>query len=63
MASRTLSFQVGTSLLLELAQDVLDEGNVKMFTTKMGITIGGLDFEDTLLHLQMDISKDPPPRS
>ena len=47
-----VSFQVGTSLLLKLAQDVLDKGNIKIFTTKMGITVGGFDLEDTLLHLQ-----------
>ena len=31
---------------------MLNKDNVEVFTTKMGVTIGGLDLEDTLLHLQ-----------
>jgi hypothetical protein len=44
--------QVNTRLLLELLDDVADQGNVEVLTTQVGITVGGLDLEDTLLDLQ-----------
>lgn len=34
---------------LELLDEVIDETVVKVLTTRMGITIGGHDAEDTLL--------------
>lgn len=50
--SHSVARNVNTSLLLELSQDVVDKSNVEVFTTKMGVTVGGLDLENTLLHLK-----------
>ena len=36
-------------LALELLDEVVDETVVEVFTTKVGVTSGGLDLEDTLL--------------
>ena len=41
-----------TVLALELLQDVLNEVDVKVFTTQVCVTVGGLHFKHTLLHLQ-----------
>ena len=41
-----------TALLLELLEDVLDENDVEVLTTEVSVTVGGLDLEHTLLHLQ-----------
>lgn len=38
--------------LLELGQQVIDDGNVKVFTTQVSVTVGGFDLENTLLHFQ-----------
>lgn len=43
---------VNAGLLLELGKDVVDERNVEIFSTKVGVTVGGLDLEDSLLHLK-----------
>jgi len=47
-----VAVQVDTLLLLELLDEVADEGDVEIFTTKMSVTVGGLDLEDTVLDLQ-----------
>ena len=39
--------ELDTSGLLEFVHDVGGEGFVEIFTTEMGVTVGGLDFEDT----------------
>ena len=39
-------------LLLELVEEVVDERNVEVLTTKVSVTVGGLHLEHTLLHLQ-----------
>ena len=39
-------------LALELVDEVVDETVVKVFTTKVSVTSGGLDFEDSLLNGQ-----------
>lgn len=38
--------------LLELADKVVGKGNVKVLTTQMGVSVGRLDLEHSLLHLQ-----------
>jgi hypothetical protein len=48
----TVAGKVDTGLLLELVDDVADEVNVEVLTTKVGVTVGGLDLEDTLLDLK-----------
>ena len=44
--------KVDRRLLLELADNVVDERNVKVLTTEVGVAVGRLDLEDTLLHLE-----------
>lgn len=44
--------QIDTRLLLELLNNVADQGNIEILTTQVGITVSGLDLEDTLLDLQ-----------
>ncbi len=44
--------EVEAGLLLELADEVLDKDNVEVLTTKVGVTVGRLDLEDALLHLE-----------
>ena len=44
--------EVKTGLLLELADDVTDQVDVEVLTTQVGVTVGGLDLEHTLLDLQ-----------
>jgi len=44
--------KVNARLLLELLDDEADEVNVKVLTTKVGVTVGGLDLEHTLLNLE-----------
>jgi hypothetical protein len=44
--------QINTVVLLELLDNVADQGNIEVLTTQVGITVGGLDLEDTLLDLQ-----------
>jgi len=44
--------QVNTGLLLELIDDVADEVDIEVLTTKVSVTVGGLDLEDTLLDLE-----------
>ena len=48
----TVTGQVEARLLLELLDDVADKVDVKVLTTKVGVTVGGLDLEDTLLDLK-----------
>lgn len=50
--SHSVARNVNTCLLLELGQDVVDKSDVEVFTTKMGVTVGRLDLENTLLHLK-----------
>ena len=40
--------QVNARLLFELLHDVADESDVEVLTTKVGVTVGGLDLENTL---------------
>ena len=44
--------EVDRRLLLELADNVVDQRNVKVLTTEVGVAVGRLDLEDTLLHLK-----------
>merc|ERR1719469_712805 len=39
-----------TGLLLEFGHAELDESVVEIFTTEMGVPVGGLDLEDTILN-------------
>ena len=39
-------------LALELLDEVVDETVIEIFTSQVGVTSGGLDFEDTLLNAQ-----------
>ena len=50
--SHAVRRDVDTRLLLELGKNVVDKGNVKVLTTKVSVTVGRLDLEDTLLHLK-----------
>lgn len=43
---------VDSALLLELGADVFDEGVVKVLTAEKSVTVGGFDFEDTLLDFE-----------
>ena len=31
---------------------MVEEDDIEVFSSKMGVTVGGLDFEDSLLHLE-----------
>ena len=44
--------QVGTALLLELLENVLDERDIEILSTEMRVTVCRLHFENALLHLQ-----------
>ena len=55
--------QIDTGLLLELLDEVADEGDIEVFTTQVGVTVGGLDLETPFWISRMEISKVPPPRS
>lgn len=44
--------QIQTRLLLELLDEVGDELDVEVLSSQVGVTIGGLDLEDSLLHLK-----------
>lgn len=44
--------EINVGVLLELLNDVADERDIKILTTKMGVTVGGLDLEDTVLDLE-----------
>jgi hypothetical protein len=44
--------EVDVLLLLELLDEVADEGDVEILTTKVSVTVGGLDLEDTVLDLE-----------
>jgi hypothetical protein len=45
-----VSSDVNTSLLLEVCHTELNEAVVEVLTTEMGVAVGGLDFEDTILN-------------
>ena len=44
--------EVNVLLLLELLDEVADEGNIEVLTTQVGVTVGRLDLEDTVLDLK-----------
>lgn len=44
--------EIKARLLLEVLDNVADKADIKVLTTKVGITVGGLDLEHTLLDLQ-----------
>jgi hypothetical protein len=50
--SHAVAVQVDTLLLLELLDEVADEGNIEVLTTKVGVTVGRLDLKDTILDLE-----------
>ena len=50
--SHAVAVQVDALLLLELVDKVADEGNVEVLTTKVSVTVGRLDLEDTSLNLE-----------
>jgi hypothetical protein len=50
--SHTVLGEVESRLLLELGDDVVDEGDVEIFSSQMSVTVGRLYFEDSLLHLE-----------
>jgi len=45
-----VALDVDTALLLELGNAEVDEDIIEIFTTKMGVTIGSFDFEDTIFN-------------
>ena len=44
--------EIDAGLLLELLDEVADKVDIEILTTEMGITVGGLDLEDTVLDLE-----------
>ena len=44
--------EVEARILLERLDNVADKADVKVLTTQVGVTVGGLDLKDTLLDLQ-----------
>lgn len=50
--SHAIASKIKTRGLLELANHVADQVDIEILTTKVGVTVGGLDLEDTVLDLQ-----------
>ena len=50
--SHAVAVQVDALLLLELLDEVADEGDVEILTTEMSVTVGRLDLKDTSLDLK-----------
>ncbi|KAF3068827.1 hypothetical protein CFAM422_007852 [Trichoderma lentiforme] len=50
--SHAIARKIETRGLLELANHVADQVDIEILTTKVGVTVGGLDLEDTVLDLQ-----------
>lgn len=44
--------KIDALLVLELLDEVADEGDIEVLTTKVGVTVGRLDLEDTALDLE-----------
>lgn len=44
--------EVNALLLLELLDEVADEGDIEILTTEVSVTVGGLDLKDTVLNLK-----------
>jgi len=47
--STLVSLDINAGFLLEVSHAVLDEPVVEIFSTQVSVTIGGLDFENTVL--------------
>jgi hypothetical protein len=45
-----VSLDIDTGLLLEFGHAEIDESVVEIFSTQMGVSVGGLNFEDTILN-------------
>ena len=52
LEGKNVAGKIDTGLLLVLGHDVVLEGLVKVLTSEEGVTVGGLDFEDTVTDLQ-----------
>jgi hypothetical protein len=50
--SHAVTGQVNARGLLEVLDKVADEVDIEILTTKVGVTVGGLDLEDTVLDLK-----------
>lgn len=50
--SHAIARKIETRGLLELANHVADQVDIEILTTKVSVTVGGLDLEDTVLDLQ-----------
>jgi len=48
--STCVAANVDTSLLLEVLKAVVDDSVIEIFTTQVSVTIGGLNFEDTVFN-------------
>jgi len=48
----TVTGEVDALLVLELLDEVADESDIEVLTTKVGVTVGRLDLEDTALDLE-----------
>src|SRR5260221_13810102 len=55
--------QVLLELALELLDEMVDKVVVEVFSTKVGVTGGGLDLEGALLTVKRERSKISPPKS
>src|SRR5882672_7887115 len=54
--------QVLLELALELLDEMVDKVVVEVFSTKVGVTGGGLDLEGALSTVKRETSKVPPPK-
>lgn len=50
--SHAVAREVNALLGLELLDEVADKGDIEVLTTKVGVTVGGLDLEDTAGNLE-----------
>lgn len=50
--SHAVVVELDTLLLLELLNQVADEGDIEVLTTEMSVTVGGLDLEHAVLDLE-----------
>ena len=48
--STCVAVNVDTGLLLEVLKAVVDDSVIEIFTTQVSVTIGGLNFEDTVFN-------------
>ena len=50
--SHSVTGEIDTSVLLEIGENMLDKSNIEVLTTKVSISVGGLDFEYAALEFE-----------